>query len=161
MLVGAVGTGLDFFVFFFEREISLRESIRSCLSWIVSFISEVLTQCFLREAGFSRGVKGLLGQAVHVLKEGEERTLAVSRLDELADHVDGLSSSLALRLSLSKKVLVGMTGCPDPVNDLQRCAVPHSFPIFPRNFLSTCPSTFWTWTDEDPISLPGNVLYNL
>ena len=90
MLVGAVGTGLDFFVFFFEREISLRESIRSCLSWIVSFISEVLTHCTLREADFARGVEGLLGQAVHILKEGEERTLAVSRLDELADHVDGL-----------------------------------------------------------------------
>ena len=90
MLVGAVGTGLDFFVFFFEREISLRESIRSILSWIVSFIFEVSTQCSLREAGFSRGVQGLLGQTVHVPKEGEERTKVLPRLDELADHVDGL-----------------------------------------------------------------------
>ena len=74
VLVGAVGTSLDFFVFFFEREISLRERTRSILSWMISFISEVLTQCSLREAGFSRGVKGLLGQAVHVLEASEERT---------------------------------------------------------------------------------------
>ena len=101
----------------------------------------MLTHCSLREAGVSRGVKGLLGQAVHVLKEGEERTQVVSRLDELADHVDGLLLA-RLEAALLEKVLVGMTGCPDPVIDLQRCAVPHSFPIFPRNFLLTCPSTF-------------------
>ena len=52
------------------------------LSWIAQFIAIVnIISC---------RTEGLLGQADHVLQGGEDHTQVVRRLDQLADHVDGL-----------------------------------------------------------------------
>ena len=64
-------------------------------------------------------IVGLFRQVIHLLRDGDEDTEVVHRLDELANHVDGLAarvevdafvSPFCLMVPWSKIVVPGTTG---------------------------------------------------
>ena len=90
------GACLDFFFFFFQHEVSLREGICALLSWVVQFNSS---------------------------RMAEEHAEVVRRLDLFADHADGLHARVEVEVVSSsicpESALLGgrccrVTGCPDP-----------------------------------------------
>ena len=104
----------------FEQDVSLRKRV-GCFRNCATFLN---TRCRF----YLRGVALLcfdgcpLRQVIFVLHDGEEDAETVHRLDQLANHADGLGALVEvyaffvpfrLRGSCSKIVVAGTPGCPD------------------------------------------------